>query len=218
MRYVVLLVTLAASSALLLATLHQPAKAQARLSGDGLPDLIVSDIQQEWQGGNGCLVSHNNGARVWVRNIGVADAGPFVVDFDGQQLSVDAGLAAGETTSLWFPWFGYYNHAIVDATFIVTESNEDNNTGDTILVTATPPSTCTPTPMPTSTPTPTPTTAPSDPVGGIADLPDAATGAAESGAAESDSSRAPYLAIAGAAAAVVFGAGALYARRRRGGY
>jgi hypothetical protein len=127
----------------------------------GLPDLVVGSIQQEWQGGNGCLVSFNQGARVSVSNIGVADAGPFVVDLDtewgGQHLSVDAGLAAHEGTSLWFPSSGGGLLAIVDATLMVTESDENNNTRFGFWYTATPPPTCSPTPRATLTPTPMPT-------------------------------------------------------------
>jgi LPXTG-motif cell wall-anchored protein len=55
---------------------------------------------------------------------------------------------------------------------------------------------------------------PAPPVGGIAEAPD--VDASPLGTAGSSS--APYLAIAGVAAAVVLAAGALYARRRRRGY
>jgi len=51
-------------------------------------------------------------------------------------------------------------------------------------------------------------------VGGIAELPDRAQGAAETSTAGQDSSSAPYAGIAGAAGLIVVGVGGLYARRR----
>ncbi len=157
MKRFLLLFTLVAFGAYLSVTLTHPGgKAQARSSGDGLPDLIVSNIQTEWEGGNGCLVSFNQGIRVWVQNIGNADAGPFVVDINGAQWNVD-GLAAGATISQWFGGIPGFVHVVADSTNMVTESNENNNTRDAFLVTATPPPTCTPTVTPGVTPTPTST-------------------------------------------------------------
>jgi len=83
--------------------------------------------------------------------------------------------------------------------------------------TPTPTEPFTPTPTDTFTPTPTRTPTPTThPVGGIADLPDVAGGAAAASTQPGGASSLPYAAIAGASAAVliVLGAGAWYARRR----
>ncbi len=81
----------------------------------------------------------------------------------------------------------------------------------------TPTPTPTPTLTPTLTPTPTPTPAtPSGAVGGIADLPDVASGRVAASTTRQGSSSPPYAAIVGAAAAglLAFAAGGWYARRR----
>ena len=65
----------------------------------------------------------------------------------------------------------------------------------------------TPTPTPTQTATPTATRTPGPPVGGIADLPDAAD-------SEGSSSSLLYAALAGATAVVSLSVGGWYARRR----
>jgi plastocyanin len=138
-----------------------------------LPDLVVTSMAIELQTGGDCnYTSTQLGVRVWIGNIGNADAGPFVVEVNGAQQTVTSGLAAGQTLSLWFAGYVPFgdNTAIVDATHQVTESNEDNNTLTQMLPIPTLPPTCTPTRTETATPTvtltrtPTPTATPSGPV------------------------------------------------------
>lgn len=127
-----------------------------------LPDLVVSSMKIELQTGGACdFTSTELGVRVWAQNVGAADAGLFVVELNGAQQTVSAGLPAGQTISLWFP--GYVmagdNTATVDVNNNVYEGNEENNTAAQMLPVPTLPPTCTPPPsdVPTNTPTPTPT-------------------------------------------------------------
>jgi len=129
-----------------------------------LPDLVVSHMTIELETGGACNYSSTAlGVRVWIENIGNADAGPFVVDVNGSQQTVSSGLIANQTTSLWFSGYVSFgeNTAFADATFQITESNEDNNQLSQMLPIPTLPPTCTPTatstPTPTHTPTPTAT-------------------------------------------------------------
>lgn len=143
------------------------------LTATPLPDLVVNGMRIELQSGGACnFTSTNLGVRVWFQNVGDADAGPFVVEINDVQQPFSAGLAAGETGSLWLQGYnGGKNSAFVDVTNKVTESNEDNNQRSEPVPIPTLPVPCTPTPSgtPTITPTPsgtptttpTPTTAPS---------------------------------------------------------
>lgn len=117
------------------------------------------------------------GTRVTVANAGDADAGPFVIQVGDAQQRVPNGLAAGQTTPVWFARAAYGSETtvIVDATRQIDESNEDNNTFWQMVPIPTLPPTCTPdltgkrtetaapkaTPLPvlsqTPRPTPTPT-------------------------------------------------------------
>ena len=135
-------------------------------AGSPLPDLIVKQIQIELETGGACdYTSTQLGIRVWIENIGAVDAGPFVVDVNGAQQPVPAGLAAAQTSSLWFAGYAQSaeNTVMVDAAQQVQENNEDNNTFSQMVPIPTLPPTCTPLPQvpPTDTPpapdTPTPT-------------------------------------------------------------
>jgi hypothetical protein len=151
MRYALALVTVAASILFFALNTNSGGTAQARFSGEALPDLIISDIRIEWSGGNTCYsMGSVQGTRVSVRNVGDADAGPFVLDRNGSQKLVEGGLQAGGSASFWFNDVPPQIHAVVDYTSIVIESNEDNNTFDTIIPTSMPPPPCTPTPTPTA--------------------------------------------------------------------
>ncbi|GAG44312.1 unnamed protein product, partial [marine sediment metagenome] len=103
------------------------------------------------------------GVRVWVENIGGGDAFPFVVDVNGSQQDISSGLEASQVISTWladaYTWAAEYT-AFVDATFLVEESNEDNNQLTQFLPIPTLPPTCTPTATPMSTATPSPTLGP----------------------------------------------------------
>jgi len=126
-----------------------------------LPDLVVIGMSITLETGGDCnYTSTQLGVRVVFGNVGSADAGSFVVDVNGAQQTVAAGLPQGETGSLWFSGYVFgpeENVAVVDATFQVEESNEDNNTLAQIVPIPTLPQPCTPTPTATPTPTPTPT-------------------------------------------------------------
>jgi pSer/pThr/pTyr-binding forkhead associated (FHA) protein len=138
------------------------------------PDLVISRVQIELETGGACdFVSTQLGVRVWIANDGQGDAGPFVVDVNDARQSVAAGLAAGQTASLWFAGYASgENSVIVDAASEVQESDEDNNRLSQMVPIPTLPPTCTPpppdepvvtdtdTPTPTHTPTNTPTATP----------------------------------------------------------
>lgn len=127
------------------------------------PDLTVAALIIELETGSSCSYTATQlGVRVTVQNIGVAAAGPFVVEVNGVQRTVDSGLAANGTTTIWVPGgVAGNNTATADATNTITESNENNNTLTQPLPIPTLPPTCTPTANPvgtdTVTPTPTPT-------------------------------------------------------------
>ncbi|HEU4326732.1 MAG TPA: glycoside hydrolase family 3 N-terminal domain-containing protein [Roseiflexaceae bacterium] len=126
-----------------------------------LPDLVVTRMAISSQTG-GCPAAPL-GLRVTVANTGGAAAGSFSVTANGASQTV-AGLAAGASTSLWFPSYvsGGPNSATVDSGGQVAESNESNNTLSQMLPIPTPPfcPTATPTRTPTATPTSGPTITP----------------------------------------------------------
>jgi len=129
-----------------------------------LPDLIVNGMWIQLETGDDCdYTSTALGVRVWVENIGGGDAFPFVVDVNGSQQDISSGLEASQVISTWladaYTWAGEYT-AFVDATFLVEESNEDNNQLTQFLPIPTLPPTCTPTATPMSTATPSPTLGP----------------------------------------------------------
>ena len=121
-----------------------------------LPDLTIKAMRIELETGGACdYTSTQLGVRVQFQNIGRADAGPFVVEANGEGRTVASGLGSGQADTIWIPRYVYLgvNTAIVDATFQVIESNEDNNQLSGYLPIPTLPPTCTPTPTATATPT-----------------------------------------------------------------
>ena len=70
------------------------------------------------------------GLRVNVANQGEGPSGPSLVEANGSQRVVLAGLTPGERVSVWLP--GYVrsgeNQATADVADVVPESNETNNT------------------------------------------------------------------------------------------
>ena len=129
-----------------------------------LPDLVVAQSKIELETGADCdYASTQLGVRVVVENVGEAGAGPFVVDVNGAQQQVPKGLAAGESTSLWFEGYGASgeNAIVVDAGFDVEESDDANNRLSQRLPWPTLPPTCTPAARENPV-TPTPTLAPAD--------------------------------------------------------
>ncbi|MBI2906268.1 MAG: hypothetical protein HYX92_01290, partial [Chloroflexi bacterium] len=96
------------------------------------------------------------GTRVGIANIGGADAGRFVVDLNQARQTVP-GLAAGQSTSVWFKGFGGLTDVTVDALNEVAESDESNNRWHMYNTPPSIPPPCTPTATITATPTSTPT-------------------------------------------------------------
>ena len=137
-----------------------------------LPDLtVVSITEYTWvnptatTGPSGCTGRYTGGRGVVItfKNIGTADAGTFVVSMNGSEQTV-SGLAAGQTSSVKYASNPTSRTATVDATNLITESDESNNTlmnsvtpGPSVTWTV-PPTICrTPTSGITNTPTSTPT-------------------------------------------------------------
>jgi hypothetical protein len=129
--------------------------------GELLPDLTISQMRIELQTPACFAPGDPMGVRLWVSNIGQAAAGSFVVEVNGAQQDV-SGLAAGETTAVFFPGAGNPVAAAVDATGVVAESDEGNNSRSEMLPVPTAPLPCTPTFTPTVTDTETPTPSATD--------------------------------------------------------
>jgi hypothetical protein len=116
-------------------------------SAETLPDLAITHAQVDLETGGSCeYTSTALGVRVWIENLGSADADPFIVEVNGIQQMVAAGVGAGQTVTVWFA--GYIpdgeNTALVDATSQIQEIREDNNTFSQRLPVPTLPPTCTP--------------------------------------------------------------------------
>lgn len=127
-----------------------------------LPDLTITGLSIELETGDSCdYTSTTVGARVTVFNNGDVAAAPFVVAVNGQQKLIVGGLGVKAATTVWIGAPGSPVTAIVDATSLVVESNETNNSRTELLLPTPPlPPTCTPTVTPTPTDTPTPTITP----------------------------------------------------------
>lgn len=138
-----------------------------------LPDLLITALLIESETNASCSATPAElGVTVVVQNAGNAPAGPFVVTVNGRQQSVDSGLPAANNLRLWFLGATTSEvNATVDATNVILESNESNNTVSQSLPVPTPVPTCTPigtrylylpsvlklaTPTPTATVTPRP--------------------------------------------------------------
>jgi hypothetical protein len=120
----------------------------------------------ELEAGGACMTHLKPlGIRIGFRNQGGSATGPFVVDVNGNEQTFAGGLAGGASGQLWFGGYVYpgNNVATVDATSLVVESDETNNTHTKTPAIPTPPVTCTP-PLPTDAtppfPSPTPTKQP----------------------------------------------------------
>jgi subtilase family serine protease len=118
-----------------------------------LPDLIIKLMYLEMEGRqSNCVEAYTPyGISVLVENIGLARAGPFVVDLNGTRQQVAEGLAAGQFIELYFTGTspsGQYE-AFADVTDQVIEQQEDNNSLSFLAPTPTPPPLCTAIPTPT---------------------------------------------------------------------
>jgi hypothetical protein len=111
-----------------------------------LPDLVIVAVRLEQESGEDCYSPpFHLGVRVYVHNIGNATAGAFVLAVNEIQQVVGEGLAAGQQTSRWFDAIGISTVAMVDATFLIVEQDENNNQFVAQLPTPTLPVPCTPT-------------------------------------------------------------------------
>ena len=136
----------------------------ATTAGSGLADLVIVSVTIQLSGGGSCnYTSTQLITNVTISNIGaVAVAGPFVVALNGLDQTVSDGLAAGASMGLTFSNSSYISSLMVDATTVVTESDETNNIWTQWVPIPTLPPPCTPTPTftPTFTSTPTPSITP----------------------------------------------------------
>ncbi len=109
-----------------------------------VPNLAISAMHIELQNTSCLMPGDQMGVRVWITNDGPVAAGSFLVRVFSADQTV-SGLAAGETTSLFFAGYGNPVTATVDPTNAVLESNEYDNLRLETLPVPTPPLPC-PTP------------------------------------------------------------------------
>lgn len=123
-----------------------------------LPDLIVSNMAIELETGSSCsYTSTTLGVRMTVFNNGDVAAGPFFVTVNGQQKRIDSGLGVKAAITVWIATsVSGQVTATVDATNLIAESNENNNSLTQFMPVPTLPPTCTPTSEPTKEQTPQP--------------------------------------------------------------
>ncbi len=129
-----------------------------------LPDLVLNSVYFNMRGYNGGCATHYDALMfyVCVANQGNAVAGPFTIAVNDQDRARVMGLPVGTTSCVEA---GYYDFGFnpvsvsLDRYDEVAESDETNNTWDSVypLPIPTPPSLCTPTATPIATATPTPT-------------------------------------------------------------
>jgi hypothetical protein len=126
--------------------------------GGALPDLSINSLNVSFPNPSCFNPGEALGLRVSVTNSGQAPAGSFVVQSGSAQQTV-AGLAVGESKSVYFTSFANPATVAVDPGNSVAESNEQNNSRTENLPTPTPPLPCggapTFTPTPSSAPTQT---------------------------------------------------------------
>lgn len=119
-------------------------------TSESLPDLTIVQMRIELETGGSCdYMSTQLGVRVWFRNAGNADAGPFVIEINGELYDVTQGLTAGTTGTRWssaFHTFPEANTMFIDADDQVIESDETNNQRAEQLPVPTLPAPCTPVP------------------------------------------------------------------------
>jgi photosystem II stability/assembly factor-like uncharacterized protein len=111
-----------------------------------LPDLSIDALHIELQNTSCLKVGDIMGTRVWIKNNGQSAASSFVVSVNGIQQTVN-GLGVGESIPLFFPTSGNPVTVLVDATNVIAETDETNNTRSEMVPVPTPPLPC-----PTDTP------------------------------------------------------------------
>ena len=134
-------------------------------SDSALPDLRIDSMVIEADPGVVCGDPPPSlGLTVHFSNIGDGDAGPFVLDANGEELFLPGLAARGSNFARAETYVvGGPNTAFIDSTDLVAEGDETNNQLSQMLPIPTPLPPCTPTHTPTpaatatNTPTPTPT-------------------------------------------------------------
>jgi photosystem II stability/assembly factor-like uncharacterized protein len=111
------------------------------ISAGPLPDLAITDFHMGLQNATCLTAGDVMGIQVGIKNNGQGAAGSFVVRVNNIDQTVN-GLAAGETTTLFFPTSVNPVSAIVDATGTVPESDESNNSRSEMIPVPTPPLPC----------------------------------------------------------------------------
>lgn len=106
-----------------------------------LPDLTITEMRIELQN-TACLDENSTmGVRVWIRNNGNSMSPPFVVRVNGMDQTANR-LGIGESTILFFPGADNPVTVTLDATSVVQESDETNNTRSEMVAIPTPPLPC----------------------------------------------------------------------------
>lgn len=114
-----------------------------------LPDLIVIATTLESRSEVICNAPESHlGISILVGNQGLVEAGSFLVDVNGEQQMVDAGLAPGAEINLHFPNFSEQVVVIADWNDQVAEIDEYNNRYEIYIPSPTFPAECLPTPTP----------------------------------------------------------------------
>ncbi|RPJ19384.1 MAG: hypothetical protein EHM33_30355 [Chloroflexi bacterium] len=106
-----------------------------------LPDLTIIQMNIELQNTSCLAPGDPMGVRVWVKNNGEAVAGSFVVRVNGMEQTVN-GLGIGETIPVFFPSYSNPVTAVLDATNLIPESDENNNSRSEMVPVPTPPLPC----------------------------------------------------------------------------
>jgi hypothetical protein len=121
-----------------------------------LPDLTANGIRIELQNPSCFTPGDPSGVRLNIVNNGQAAAGSFVVRVNNADQTVN-GLGSGESITLFFSGSNSPMNnpvsVLVDATGLITESDENNNSISQMVPVPTPPLPCI---TPTFTPTPAP--------------------------------------------------------------
>ena len=114
----------------------------------GLPDLVITTMEMVYLGNYGCF-GGELATYLEIANVGGSDAGGFSLWFMDVLRRFDDGLAAGESRSVWYPYYYFPNvvsTATIDYWDEVPEGDESNNSRAEVLHIPDPP-TCTPTPI-----------------------------------------------------------------------
>jgi len=114
-----------------------------------MPDLVIRSVTVLNDSPDGCPIPDQKPRTiVQIENIGNAPAGQFVVKLNNSQQLVHNGLAAGDTLAISFPGYDSFPLIAVDASSLVVEFNETNNSYYRGLALPTPDPACASTPTP----------------------------------------------------------------------